>query len=77
MAYISYIELWESDFDNIVSERDKLQDLTVNQLKLEAHYDKKDGKVTTHCEASNPENVLNKACLDENFQKTDEVTYHL
>ena len=33
MAYISYNKLWENDFDNIVSKRDKLQDLGINQLK--------------------------------------------
>ena len=26
MAYISYNNLWESEFDGIVSKRDKLQD---------------------------------------------------
>ena len=37
MAYISYKKMWESVFDNIVSKRDKLQDLNINQLKLELH----------------------------------------
>ena len=37
MAYISYIKLWESQFDNTVSKRDKLQDLNINQLRLEVH----------------------------------------
>ena len=37
MAYISYKNLWESEFDGIVSKRDKLQDLRINQLKLEVH----------------------------------------
>ena len=37
MAYISYNKLWESEFDNIVSKRDKLQDLNINNLKLEVH----------------------------------------
>ena len=32
MAYISYNILWESEFDGIVSKRDKLQDLNINQL---------------------------------------------
>ena len=32
MAYISYIKSWESEFDNIVSRRDKLQDLNINHL---------------------------------------------
>ena len=35
MAYISYSRLWESEFDGIVSKRDKLQDSNINQLKLE------------------------------------------
>ena len=35
MAYISHNKLWKSEFDGIVSERDKLQDLNINQLKLE------------------------------------------
>ena len=37
MAYISYNNLWESEFDGIVSKRDKIQDLNFNQLKLEVH----------------------------------------
>ena len=37
MAYISYNNFWESEFDSIVSKRDKLQDANISQLKLEAH----------------------------------------
>ena len=37
MAYVSYNKLWESEFDNIVSKRDKLQDLKINQLNIEVH----------------------------------------
>ena len=37
MAYISYNKLWELEFDGIVSKRDKLQDLNINQLKFEVH----------------------------------------
>ena len=37
MAYISYIKLWESEFDNIVSKKDKGQDMNVNQLKFQVH----------------------------------------
>ena len=37
MAYISYNKLWESEFDGSVSRRDILQDLNINQLKLEVH----------------------------------------
>ena len=37
MAYISNNKLWESEFDGIVSKRDKLQDLKISQIKLEVH----------------------------------------
>ena len=37
MAYISYKKLWESEFDNIVSLKDKVQHLNISQLKLEVH----------------------------------------
>ena len=46
MAYISYNKLWESEFDGIVSKRDKLQVLKINQLKLEVQDTfKKDEKI--------------------------------
>ena len=48
MAYFSYNKLWESEFDGIVSKRDKQQDLNSNQLKLEVHDTyKKDEKNNT------------------------------
>ena len=66
MAYISYNKLWESEFDGIVSKRDKLQDLNINQLKLEVHDTyKKDEKLITNIEAVNNEDVINKSFLDE------------
>ena len=69
MAYISYNKLWESEFDGIVSKRDKLQDLNINQLKLEVHDSyKKDEKITTNFEPSNND-VINKAYLDEKLSK--------
>ena len=37
MAYTSCSELWESEFDNIVSKRVKLQDINIDQLKLDVH----------------------------------------
>ena len=67
MAYISYNKLWESEFDGIVSKRDKLQDSNINQLKLEVHDTyKKDEKITTNFEAIDDEDVINKAYLDKN-----------
>ena len=37
MAYKSDNKMSESEFDGIVSKGDKLQDLNINQLKLEVH----------------------------------------
>ena len=48
MAYYSNNKLWECKFVGIVPKKDKLQDLNINQLKLEAHDTyKKDEKITT------------------------------
>ena len=70
MAYISHNKLWESEFDGIVPKRDKLQDLNINQLKLEVHDTyKKDEKITTEFEAVNDEDVINKAYLDDKLKK--------
>ena len=72
MAYISYNKLWESEFDGIVSKRDKLQDLNISQLKLEVHDTyKKDEKITTNFEPIDNSDVINKAYLDEKFKKID------
>ena len=66
MAYIFYNKLRESEFDNIVSKRDKLQDLNVNQLKLKVHDTyKKDEKIETDSEPSDDSDVINKAYLDQ------------
>ena len=72
MAYISYNILWESEFDGIVSKRDKLQDLNINQLKLEV-YDtyKKDEKITINFEPIDHSDVINKGYLDEELKKTN------
>ena len=73
MAYISYNKLWESEFDNIVSKPDELQDLNINQLKLEVHDSyKKDEKLTTNFEAVNDGDVVNKGHLDEKLLKINE-----
>ena len=50
--------------------RDKLQDLFINQLKLEMYVTyKKDQKITTHFEAVDDEDVINKGYLDEKIIK--------
>ena len=70
MAYISYNKLWESEFDGIVSKRDKLQDSNNNQLKLEVHDTyKKDEKITTNFEAIDNTDVINKGYLDDKLLK--------
>ena len=72
MAYISYNKLWESEFDGIVSKRDKLQDLNNSQLKLEVHATyKKDEKITTNFEPIDNEDVINKTYHNEKLKKID------
>ena len=72
MAYIAYNKIWESEIDGIVSKRDKLQDLNINQLKLEVQdTHKKDEKITTNFEPVNDEDIMNKAYLDEKLKKID------
>ena len=70
MAYISYNKLWESEFDGIVSKRDKLQDANISQLKLEVHDTyKNDEKITTNFEPIDNTDVINKGFLDEKLLK--------
>ena len=73
MAYISYNKLRESEFDGIVSKRDKLQELNIYQLKLEIHdIYKKDQKITTNFEAVADKDVINKGFLDQKLLKIDD-----
>ena len=47
-----------------------MQDINLNQLKLDLHDTcKKDEKLTTNFEASNPEDVINKAYQDEKISE--------
>ena len=67
---MSYNKLWESEFDGVVSKRDKLQDLKNNQLKLEVRDSyKKDEKITTNFEAVKDGDIINKGYLDEKLLK--------
>ena len=70
MAYFSYKKLWKSEFDKIVSKRDKLQDLKINQLNFEVHdaYEKNE-KVSTNFGPVNDGDVKNKIYLDEKLKK--------
>ena len=72
MAYISNNKLWESEFDGIVSKRDRLQDSNISQLKLEVHDTyKKDEKISTNFEPVDNDDVINKGCLDSKLIKID------
>ena len=72
MAYISYIKHWESEFDGIVSKRDKLQDLNISQLKLKVHDTyKKDEKLKTNFELVDDSDVINKGYFDSKLLKID------
>ena len=72
VAYISFTNLLKSEFDGIVSKRDKLQKLDLKKLKLEVHYSyEKDLNITTNFEAVDNEDVINKAYIDKKIKKTD------
>ena len=73
MAYISYKKFWESEFDVIVSKRDKLQDFNINQLKLAVHDTyKKDEKMSTNFKPTDDSDVINKSYVDEKLEKINE-----
>ena len=72
MDFISYNKIWESELDGIVSKRDKLQDLNINQLILEVHDTyKKDEKITKNFEPIDNSDVINKGYLDKKLIKTN------
>ena len=60
----------KSEFDKLVSKREKVQDMNINQLKLEAHDTfKQDDKLPINFEPSDDGNAINKTYLDEKFLK--------
>ena len=69
MTYLSYKKLCESKFDNIVSKRDKLQDINIIQLNFQV-YDtyKKDEKLTNFEHTGNTD-VINKGYFEEKLLK--------
>ena len=65
MACFSYKKIWESEFDNIVSKRYKVQDMNSDQLKLEIHDTyKEEEKIKTNFEPISNQDVINKDYLD-------------
>ena len=72
MAYIGYNNLWESEFHNIVSSKNRVQDIDFNELKLKVNdTNKKDERTTSNFQASNPEDVINKVFLDKKLPKIE------
>ena len=57
-------EIWRSGFHNKASEKDRMQDIPLNKLKFKVKDTyKKDEKITTNFNTSNPEDVINKGFL--------------
>ena len=78
MAYISYNKLWESEIDCIVSKRDKLKDLNINQFELEVQDTyKKNEKITTDFEAVDDKDVINKAYLEKKLKRYKDISLTL
>ena len=72
MAYISYTEVWESESDHIFPEKDKMQDVNVNQFKLEIHDTyKRNEKITTNFEPIEDSDAINKTFIDKKLSKTE------
>ena len=76
MAYISYGKLWRSEFYNNVSAKDKMQDISLNPLKLKVNDTyKKDEKLTTKFEPSDDSDVIRRTYLDTKLSKKSHVSY--
>ena len=62
MAFISYIKMWEIEFDNIYFEKDKVEDMKINQFKLEVQDTyRKDEKISLRFQPTDDTDVINKA----------------
>ena len=77
MAYMSYDKLWRSEFYNIVSAKDRAQDINLNQIKFKVNdtYGNYE-KIKTNFKPFNDEDVINKAYLDTKLSKIDaQISY--
>ena len=76
-ACTSYDELWKIECSKNVYAKDRVQDIKINQLKLEVNDTyRKDEKRPTKFEPSHNENVVNKAYLDtEIFKVKGHISY--
>ena len=61
LAYLGYDKLWRSNFYINTWAKSRVQDINYNQLKLKVNETfKKDEKLTTEFEPSNPEYIIKK-----------------
>ena len=64
MAYVSYDNIWRSEFYNNVSAKDRVQAIDFNQMKFKVNVTYETDKIKTKFEAVNNEDVMNKAYPD-------------
>ena len=76
MAYISYEKLWQLELEIIVLKKDKVQDININQLKLEVHDSyKEDEKLPTKSEPSDVTDVINGPYLEKKSKIEGQISY--
>ena len=72
MAYIIYNETWESEFDNIVFKRNRVQNTNLNQLKLKLNDTfRKVEKLSRNFETTDDTGVKIKTYLDKKLSKIE------
>ena len=72
MVFLNDNDLWNKEFDNIVSTKDKVQNINLKQLKLKVNdIYKEDGKITTIFEASDDIDKGNKSYFGKNLCKIE------
>ena len=72
MAYINVGKIWGSEFCNDVSAKDRVQYLNQLKRKVNDGY-RKDEKIRTNFEASNPTVVINKTYLDLKISENEDI----
>ena len=78
MVYISYNNLEESEFDNILSSKNRVKDDKKFEIKLKVNDAfNEDGTKTTKFEASIPEDVRKETFLDNNSLKIKGQTSYI
>ena len=71
MTYNCFNKLSESEFDNIVSRKNAVQDLNINQLELQVHDAYQNEKLTTTFKDLYQSDDIYTAYLDKKLSKID------